>query len=178
MSMKLHLGCGRKFIQGYVHIDIVPYDHIDHVSSIDNLSFIETDSVDVIYTCHVLEHFKRNQTKVVLDEWFRVLKPNGTLRLAVPDFESICNVYQDKKDLNLIIGPLFGKQNYLYNIHYNIFDFKTLSKLLSDVGFKNIERYDPFFTEHSNVDDFSMAYIPHMDFKNGTCISLNIEAKK
>lgn len=176
--MKLHLGCGNKFIQGYVHIDIIPYDHIDHVSSIDDLSFIESNSVDVIYTCHVLEHFKRNQTKRVLEEWFRVLKPNGTLRLAVPDFESICNVYQEKKDLNLIIGPLFGRQNYLYNIHYNIFDFKSLKDLLSEVGFININRYDPFLTEHANVDDFSMAYIPHMDFKNGTCISLNVEAIK
>jgi SAM-dependent methyltransferase len=176
--MKLHLGCGRKYIPGYVHIDIVPYDHIDHVSSIDNLSFIESNSVEVIYTCHVLEHFKRKQTKTVLDEWFRVLKPNGTLRLAVPDFESICKVYQEKKDLNLVIGPLFGNQNYLYNIHYNIFDFSSLSKLLSDVGFSDIKRYDPFSTEHANVDDFSMAYIPHMDFKNGTCISLNIEARK
>lgn len=176
--MKLHLGCGKKFIPGYVHIDIIPYDHIDHVSSIDNLSFIKNNSVDVIYTCHVLEHFKRNQTKKVLEEWFRVLKPSGTLRLAVPDFESISEVYTKTKDLSLVIGPLFGGQDYLYNIHYNIFDFKYLYNLLGDVGFSNIRRYDPFSTEHSSVDDYSMAYIPHMDFENGTCISLNVEATK
>ena len=175
---KLHLGCGSKFIQDYVHIDVVPYDHIDHVATVDNLTFIETNSVDVIYTCHVLEHFKRKQTEQVLAEWYRVLKPGGVLRLAVPDFEAICKVYQKSKDINLVIGPLFGKQNYLYNIHYNIFDFNSLYKTLTDNGFTDIKRYDPFTTEHAHVDDYSMSYIPHMDFKNGTCISLNVEAKK
>ena len=31
-SMKLHLGCGRRHIDGYVHIDVVDYPHVDHVS--------------------------------------------------------------------------------------------------------------------------------------------------
>jgi len=176
--MKLHLGCGSKFIPGYTHIDVIPYDHIDHVSSIDNLSFIQNDSVDVIYNCHVLEHFKRQQTKLVLTEWFRILKSGGVLRVSVPDFESVCNVYQETKDLNLVIGPLFGGQTYLYNIHYNMFDFQSLNKLLTDTGFKDVKRYDPFATEHADIDDYSRAYIPHMDFENGTCISLNIEAIK
>jgi predicted SAM-dependent methyltransferase len=176
--MKLHLGCGSKFILGYTHIDIIPYEHIDHVSSIDNLSFIQNDSVEVIYNCHVLEHFKRKQTKSVLTEWFRILKPGGVLRISVPDFESICKVYQETKDLNLVIGPLFGGQTYLYNIHYNMFDFRSLNKLLTDIGFNDVKRYDPFSTEHAYVDDYSRAYIPHMDFENGTCISLNIEATK
>jgi predicted SAM-dependent methyltransferase len=176
--MKLHLGCGKKYIEGYVHIDTIPYDHIDHVASIESLPFIEDNSADIIYACHVLEHFKRKQTLSVLKEWYRVIKPGGVLRVSVPDFESICDVYQKNKNLNQVIGPLFGNQNYLYNIHYNIFDFNSLTQVLKEAGFTNIIRYDPFKTEHSGVDDYSMAYIPHMDFKNGTCISLNIEANK
>lgn len=176
--MKLHLGCGKRYIEGYVHIDAISYDHVDHVSSIESLPFIEDNTVDVIYACHVVEHFKRRQVKAVLSEWRRVLKPSGTLRLSVPDFESICNVYTQTKNLNLVIGPLFGNQNYLYNIHYNTFDFTTLYNLLKEVGFNDITKYNPFKTEHSHVDDYSMAYIPHMDFKEGTCISLNVEAIK
>lgn len=176
--MKLHLGCGKKYIEGYVHIDTIPYDHIDHVASIESLPFIEDNSADIIYACHVLEHFKRKQTLSVLKEWYRVIKPGGVLRVSVPDFESICDVYQKNKNLNQVIGPLFGNQNYLYNIHYNIFDFNSLTQVLKEARFTNIIRYDPFKTEHSGVDDYSMAYIPHMDFKNGTCISLNIEANK
>ena len=62
MSKKnLHLGCGNKFIPGFIHIDVVDHPHIDHVTSIDNLSIFKNDSIDLIYNCHVLEHFKRRE---------------------------------------------------------------------------------------------------------------------
>jgi len=79
--MKLHLGCGRRFIPGFVHIDVVDHPHVDHVSSIDNLSFLQDGSVELIYNCHVLEHFKRREIARVLAEWHRVLAPGGRLRI-------------------------------------------------------------------------------------------------
>ncbi|GIW22085.1 MAG: hypothetical protein KatS3mg068_1092 [Candidatus Sericytochromatia bacterium] len=176
--MKLHLGCGKRYIPGFVHIDIINYDHIDHVSSIDNLSFIADNSVDLIYNCHVLEHFKRQDVSKVLKEWYRVLKKGGILRTAVPDFEKIVEVYNKYKDLKMVIGPLFGRMDYLYNIHYNVFDFKTLKEELENAGFSNVHRYDWRETIHKDYDDFSQAYIPHMDKENGILISLNVEAVK
>ena len=176
--MKLHLGCGNKFIPGFFHIDGFDAPHIDHVCSIENLSFIEDDSVELIYSSHVLEHFKRARLPEVLKEWHRVLMPGGLIRIAVPDFESIVNVYNKYKDLSLIIGPLYGGQNYLYNIHYNTFDFESMKKYLEDCGFSEIKKYDWRLTEHSEIDDFSQSYIPHMDKENGILISLNLEAKK
>jgi len=88
--MKLHLGCGRRFIPGFVHIDVVDHPHVDHVSSIDNLSFLQDGSVELIYNCHVLEHFKRREVARVLGEWYRVLAPGGRLRISVPDFAALC----------------------------------------------------------------------------------------
>jgi len=173
--MKLHLGCGRRHIAGYVHIDAVDYPHVDHVSSIDNLSFLQDHSVDVIYNCHVLEHFKRRDVQRVLREWHRVLVPGGLLRVSVPDFAALCDVYQRSRDLKLVIGPIFGRQDYLYNIHYNLFDFETLRKQLEEAGFCDVRRYDWRETEHAGVDDFSQAYIPHMDKEHGVLISLNVE---
>jgi len=178
MSIKLHLGCGNRYIPGFFHIDAFDGNHIDHVCSIDNLEFIEDDSVDLIYASHVIEHFKRKRLLSVLKEWNRVLKPNGILRLAVPNFEAICRVYMENKNLDEIIGPLFGGQTYLYNIHYNTFDFNSILKVLKQAKFKNVRLYDWRETEHSNIDDFSQAYIPHMDKENGTLISLNVEAQK
>ena len=177
--MKLHLGCGKRHIPGFVHIDAIDYPHVDHVATIDNLSFIGSDSVDLIYTCHVLEHFKRREVAKVLDEWKRVLKPGGILRISVPDFASLCDVYQGHGNkLELVIGALFGRQDYLYNIHYNVFDYPTLSRTLEEVGFGQVRRYDWRETEHAAIDDYSQAYIPHMDKENGTQISLNIECVK
>ena len=90
--MKLHLGCGKKYIPGDFHIDAFDDDHIDHVCSIDNLEFIEDNSIEVIYSAHVLEHFKRQRLNKVLLEWNRVLVKDGILRIAVPDFEAIVDV--------------------------------------------------------------------------------------
>ncbi len=50
--MKLHLGCGRRHIPGFVHIDVVDHPHIDHQCSVDSLSFLADDSVELIYNCH------------------------------------------------------------------------------------------------------------------------------
>jgi len=173
--MKLHLGCGRRYIPGFVHIDVVDHPHVDHVSSIDNLSFLQDGSVDLIYNCHVLEHFKRREVARVLAEWYRVLAPGGRLRISVPDFAALCEIYNRTQDLGLVIGPIFGRQDYLYNIHYNLFDFDTLKNLLERVGFSEVHRYDWRETEHANVDDYSQAYIPHMDKERGVLISLNVE---
>ena len=78
-SSKLHLGCGKRFIPGFIHIDVIDYPHVDHVTSIDNLSIIDDNSIELIYNCHILEHFKRREINNVLKEWFRVLKPDGIL---------------------------------------------------------------------------------------------------
>jgi SAM-dependent methyltransferase len=176
--MKLHLGCGRRHIPGYVHIDVVDYPHVDHVSSIDNLSFLQDGSVELIYNCHVLEHFKRREVNRVLREWHRVLAPGGVLRVSVPDFAALCEVYVRSRDLGLVIGPIFGRQDYLYNIHYNLFDFDALKAQLEQAGFGQIRRYDWRETEHAQVDDFSQAYIPHMDKERGVLISLNVECRR
>ena len=177
--MKLHLGCGKRHIPGFVHIDAIDYPHVDHVATIDNLSFLGDGTADLIYTCHVLEHFKRREVHKVLAEWLRVLKPDGTLRISVPDFASLCEVYQcHGQKLELVIGALFGRQDYLYNIHYNVFDYPTLSKTLEEVGFVQVRRYDWRETEHAAIDDYSQAYIPHMDKEHGIQISLNVECVK
>lgn len=176
--MKLHLGCGKRYIPGFVHIDAIPFDHVDHVASIDNLSFIPDNSVDTIYNCHVLEHFKRRDTVKVLKEWYRVIKPGGILRVSVPDFQPIAALYCKHQDLKMVLGPLYGGQDYLYNIHYNVFDFITLKNYLIEAGFESVERYDWRLTEHAEIDDYSQAYIPHMEKESGTLISLNVEAKK
>lgn len=176
--MKLHLGCGKRFIPGFIHIDAVDYPHVDHVATIDNLSFIQDGTVDLIYNCHVLEHFKRRDVERVLGEWLRVLKPGGVLRVSVPDFAALCEIYQRYQKLDLVIGALFGRQDYLYNIHYNVFDFTALSDQLTRAGFADVHRYDWRETEHAAIDDYSQAYIPHMDKDNGMLISLNVECVK
>ena len=177
-QISLHLGCGKRYIPGFIHVDARSFPHVDYVTSVDKLDMFKDNSVDLIYACHLLEHFKRNQIDGVLREWRRVLRPGGVLRLAVPDFENLVKVYGKYKDLSLVMGPLHGRQDYPQNTHYISFDLGYLQKLLTKAGFKNIHRYDWRKTIHKDYDDYSQAYIPHMDKEKGILISLNIEAIK
>ena len=173
--VNLHLGCGKKFIPGFIHIDVRKFDHSDYVCRLDKLEMFKDNSVDLIYWSHVLEHFKRHECENALKEWHRVLKPGGLLRLAVPDFESIVKIYQEYKNVELLIGLLYGGQDYQYNYHHVAFDFNYLSKLLMQAGFTQIHRYDWKTTIHNDYDDYSQAYIPHMDKEHGVLMSLNVE---
>lgn len=177
-EIKLNLGCGERYIPGFVHIDIRKLPHVDYVASVDKLDMFKDNSVDLIYACHLLDHFRRNQVEDVLREWHRVLKSGGILRLAVSDFEKLVEVYLKYRDLKLILGPLVGRQDYPENTHYTAFDYSTLAEVLKKVGFKNIYRYDWRKTIHKDYDDLSQAYIPHMDKEKGILISLNVEAVK
>jgi predicted SAM-dependent methyltransferase len=175
--VKLHLGCGTKHIDGYTNIDVRYLPGVDEVNNIKFLRNYKPNSVDLIYACHVLEHFSRWEYKTVLTRWFELLKPGGTLRLAIPNFSAICSYYVKTGDLSSIMGLLYGGQDYDENYHYVTFDYDSLSNDLIQIGFNNIIAYDYKTTEHSDVDDFSKAYLPHLD-KNGILMSLNIEAKK
>ena len=104
--MKLHLGSGSRYLDGYLHVDIADYQHIDIKSSVDKLNTIDNDTVDEIYASHVLEYFDRNEVESVLNEWKRVLKKDGVLRIAVPNFEALIKVYQETAEIEKILGPL------------------------------------------------------------------------
>ena len=62
--------------------------------------------------------------------------------------------------------------------HKTIYDLKSLSKILTIVNFNNIKKYNWRETCHSDFDDHSQAYWPHMDKTKGTLISLNVECVK
>lgn len=89
----LNLGCGRHFHWQWTNVDFV--SHTPEVRQCDLRQGLEEedDFYDVVYHSHVLEHFSPNQGKAFLAECFRVLKPGGTLRIAVPDLEQIARLY-------------------------------------------------------------------------------------
>ncbi len=178
--VKLHLGCGwRDFGKDWIHIDGGEYSHL-YSNDIINLPF-ENDSVDLIYASHVFEYFNREEGENVLKKWYAKLKPGGTIRLAVPDFTQMVNLYLHQGyPLSKFLGPLYGKmpmgQETIY--HKTVYDFQELESLLRNCNFTEVHRYNWQETEHAEFDDHSQAYIPHMDKENGVLISLNVQAIK
>ena len=181
--MKLHLGSGSRYLEGYLHVDIADYEHIDFKSSVDKLNTIDDDSVNEIYASHVLEYFDRNEVESVLNEWKRVLKKDGVLRIAVPNFEALIKVYKETEEIEKILGPLYGKWDLTDGriiYHKTVYDKNSLTELLKRIGFSNIELWDwrEVFSDNPEYDDHSQAYFPHMDKENGIHVSLNIQCKK
>jgi len=148
------------------------------------LDIFEDESAELIYSSHSFEYFDRQEAIKVLKEWHRVLKKEGILRMAVPDFDMLIKVYQQTGEIEKILGPLYGRMEILSPegekilYHKTVYTFRSLKRLLEENGFADIQRYDWRETIHKDYDDHSQAYFPHMDKENGILISLNIEAVK
>ncbi len=170
-----------RHIPGYIHVDIMDAPHIDHRCLVDKLHDFTTQSVSLIYASHVLEHFGRYEVEGVLREWHRVLAPGGVLRIAVPDFAAVVEMYEYeglKDGRSGLVGLICGGQRDEFDFHKIIFDEPFLTYLLTKAGFHDIHHWDWRNTEHAHIDDFSQAYLPHMDKLNGRLMSLNLEAVK
>jgi len=177
---KINMGCGsRNFGKDWIHIDGGDHVHLDY-QSITKLQ-LDDESIDLIYASHVIEYFDLVEINDVLIEWRRVLKKNGILRVAVPDFETMSRLYTlGQYPLERFLGPLYGRMNMGHETiyHRTTYDFNLLQKTLHSSGFENVRRYDWRETDHHMFDDHSQAYLPHMDKDNGTLISLNIECTR
>lgn len=106
------MGCGSKFHKDWVNIDMVSYhpDVIEH-NILAGLPF-PSDSFDVVYHSQVLEHIPRQYTAAFLSECFRVLKPNGIIRVVLPDLENIVQEYQKNLNDCLTANSQVAEANY------------------------------------------------------------------
>lgn len=183
---KLHLGCFYQKIHGFTNVDIREDINPDLVDDVFKLKNIKQGSVDLIYTCHVLEHAKRQEAKDAMKRWHEILKKGGILRVSVPDLEAIFEYYICHKDLRVLECLLYGSQKHPYDFHYTGWDFKSMERDLKEAGFSSVKRYDWRDTEHFFVDDYSQSYLPKISYATrekrgdieGKLMSLNIEAVK
>ena len=174
----VHVGCGEKNIPGFVNVDARPLAHVHVVTDdITSLADFASGSVDLVYMCHVLEHIKRDDIGKVLTEARRVLKQGGVLRISVPDFDKLVEVYNAAgKDMESISRQLMGGQDHQYNVHYGVFNYRRLSGLFTDAGFREISEWDP---DHCQYHDFKDRASRKLKVNGKEYpISLNLEAVK
>lgn len=83
----------------------------------------DSQSVDMVYHSHLLEHLHQREGEDFIQECFRVLKPGGIMRVVVPDLERICKEY-----LSTIDKVDEGMRNAHLNAHWmrlELFDQMT-----------------------------------------------------
>jgi len=153
----IHLGCGNQNDERYINVDGMPFPHVHYVSPVEKLPMFSKNYADLVYACHVLEHISHAELINVLKEWRRVLKDGGVLRLSVPDFNKLVDVYnQENKNAKIILPPLMGAQEGgKYDFHKTIFNKEFLSNLLKEAGFKEVREWDPENTEYYSFSDWA-----------------------
>ena len=181
--VKLNLGCGLDAPSDWINIDasftmrlskITPlYKILCKIGGIKqipwpkNIKIIDVkkglpfkdNSVDAIFSSHMIEHLYHEDAKFVVEECYRCLREGGVIRLIVPDLYQIAKKYVDittykpnethshkflqellvldkhHKGIKKIIHKFFG-----YDKHLCMYDEWSLKNLLENQGFCKIKR--------------------------------------
>lgn len=96
----LNLGCGVSFVQSSSWINLDWQSNSSFVRKHNLLKGLpfEDNCFTLVYSSHLLEHLTQEDAYFLLTESYRVLKPNGTLRLSLPDFEEMARTYVELMD--------------------------------------------------------------------------------
>lgn len=173
---KLNLGCGGNYLSGWLNTDVVPLgDPFVHLDLTKKYIFKE-NTFSYIFSEHAIEHLSFSEVLNMLSECFRVLKPKGKIRIATPDLLFLINLYrQNKSNLqdeyikwstnNFLpeVSSFFSEEEFLDVFvinnffrdwgHKLIHDFKSLSLIMSKIGFTNISRAKVSMSSDPNFID-------------------------
>jgi predicted SAM-dependent methyltransferase len=149
----LHIGAGTSKIQNLTNCDLYNPD-ADLKLDATNLYKFENCTVDLIESHHMIEHLSFQETHKAIAEWQRVLRKNGLLILTFPDITAVCMqwlkysllypIFPRPKRLDYIVKMMMGSQEHEGMFHKNAFDFRRMSRTLSNQNF-NIEfTYYPY----------------------------------
>jgi len=137
MDLKLNIGSGEKELEGYINLD-AKFGHTIFPLNYDSETFIE------VRASHILEHFSEREVFDVLKEWIRVLKPEGIIKIAVPDMRWISKELvnnNSKFPTALLYAYIIGGQVDEYDFHKSIFDQNKLTILMSWCKITRIEEW-------------------------------------
>ena len=155
--MKLNLGCGPLYIDGYVNIDDKSqFDcRVDLEADIFELEW-EENSCDEIIGSHIAMYImggqdneeKPNQMRILLKRWYPWLKPGGKLIMETSNLKKLAQYIvetDDAWDINSSKGlkSIFGWEN-TYG-HKWSWCPETLTPLFKHAGFSKIEIGDGYF---------------------------------
>jgi hypothetical protein len=145
--LKLHLGCGEKYLEGYVNIDYPDTEQkviktkADVFSDMRSLSYPE-NSVDEIRSHHLFEHFSRAEALKLITRWRSWLKPGGLLIIETPDFTSSAAMFliaTSMKRRFQLARHIFGSEEAGWATHKDYWDGQKFTYVLKKFGFTKIK---------------------------------------
>ena len=161
MKTLLHVGCGFSNISNLKGFNVDDWSEIrldinekvkpDILGTLTDMTLVETQSVDAIYSAYNIDHIYAHEVPLALKEFHRVLKEDGIAIIRCPDIQSVCEVVAQDKLLEPLfespIGPifpidiLFGSRKAIakgneYMAKKVGFTYSVLNSLFADAGFE------------------------------------------
>jgi len=142
-GLRLHLGCGSVYKPGYVNVDSSRNSNADIIATASRLPFL-SESADTIEAYHLLEHFDLVHCRYVLSEWFRVLRPEGSLTVETPDLRKSAKKLASRKPhaQRTTLQWMFGIDSPGFQ-HKTAFTDELISHVLKEVGYEGIRNRRP-----------------------------------
>jgi predicted SAM-dependent methyltransferase len=139
-GLRLNLGCGHVALDGYINVDRRALPGVDVVADIDHLPFDKAEVAEIC-SAHLLEHFPLEQLRrELLPYWVSLLRPGGKFRAIVPDGAAMARAFVAQEyDFENFRQVTFGGQDYDGDFHFNMFSTETMTKLLTEAGFRSVE---------------------------------------
>jgi predicted SAM-dependent methyltransferase len=147
MPLRLHLGCGEQYLEGYTNIDYPRSGHTvmdvkaDLYADITTLDFTPA-SVDEIRLHHVFEHFSRVTALALLIRWHEWLKPGGKLVIETPDLEGSAKILLSDSPWQVktaTVRHLAGDQADTWAYHVDHWFPERFQRTLSRLEFTDIQ---------------------------------------
>jgi len=136
----LNIGAGEDSGAGMINLDIRAISGIQVVASARALPFRD-GSLDAVLAQDVLEHFPDAEAGSLLEEWVRVLRIGGRMRVQTPDVRALARaLLRGRISTERAIEWLYGAQDHAYNFHRTGFDEQRLRSLLDAHGIGDLRR--------------------------------------
>lgn len=172
--MKINIGSNNMKIEGFLSLDHREADGVDIIDDAFTLKQFAENSVDEIIASHILEHASFDRTNLILKRWLKVLKPNGKIWIAVPNYELVYTKHLDDLKNNKISWEFFNSRifgnsrvakemygedelpnvagAFVYELAYHkaVFDIQMLIRCMNEAGFSKVEGIDkiPYKNKH------------------------------
>jgi len=170
---KLHIGCGENILKDWLNSDYYPlHDSIFYLDATHKFPFAD-NTFDYVFSEHMIEHVPFSQGNFMLSECYRVLKPNGVIRISTPDLQFLMKLYQAEKTslhheyIHYAIAnhvnyapyddAIFVINNFVRNWgHTFIYDEKTLTASLTAAKFTHIHTCEIRQSKHETLQDLEL----------------------
>ncbi len=152
--IKINVGSGYDYKEDYINIDgcdiLEKVDKVINFNTDSITNHFDVSSVSFILANDFIEHFYHWEAVSILNDFFKILKPNGKIEIRVPDIKFICATWRMKIEEK--ITYLYGGQDInqgenkdsyrekfpQFFCHKYGYTQKTMKKELSKIGFMQI----------------------------------------